>query len=246
MKPGHTRPVLLPPPGPPLPPRGRIVATLDVRDVPMPHLGTPAGCCKWCGHMILTEDGALYTNRAMHLECSGVHAVATSSAQARVFAFERDAGVCASCGTDCTANLIGWRCRSSYCRDKRRAGEAWTPSSVKPCWDALEGDPGRGSSYGLGYTLKRWRLDDPAPGWCAVEPVYLAWHADHVVPLWLADPTDYPRCLRFWSLDNLQTLCEPCHREKTDIEAATRAKMKRQEAKFGSGGKRRDRGPVPF
>lgn len=42
--------------------------------------------------------------------------------------------------------------------------------------------------------------------------------ADHILPLWLA-----PRELRYWSADNLQTLCQPCHNAKSAEEAVARA-----------------------
>ncbi|HYD97964.1 MAG TPA: hypothetical protein VEH84_01150 [Alphaproteobacteria bacterium] len=54
----------------------------------------------------------------------------------------------------------------------------------------------------------------------------LPWHADHVVPLFSVDPAA-PDALRYWTLENLQTLCETCHKAKCAAEAAGRAGARR-------------------
>lgn len=48
------------------------------------------------------------------------------------------------------------------------------------------------------------------------------WHLDHIKPLIGANGD-----LSFWSLGNMQTLCVPCHKEKTANEAKERAKERR-------------------
>lgn len=56
------------------------------------------------------------------------------------------------------------------------------------------------------------------------------WQADHIVPLHSIPPSqlaDHPACLRFWDLQNLQTLCYPHHNAKSALEATVRAKVKR-------------------
>lgn len=73
------------------------------------------------------------------------------------------------------------------------------------------------------------------------------WQADHIVPLHSITPSqleDYPNCLRFWSIENLQTLCtNPCHNAKSAAEATIRAKVKRIRARID--GTRRERKKVP-
>lgn len=53
----------------------------------------------------------------------------------------------------------------------------------------------------------------------------LGWDLDHITPL-IEGTGD----LSFWQMGNLQTLCKPCHKEKTSREATERA-AKRREAK---------------
>jgi 5-methylcytosine-specific restriction endonuclease McrA len=63
------------------------------------------------------------------------------------------------------------------------------------------------------------RRDKGICGKCGVQCSYpLEWHMDHIKPLYLANDN-----INFWKLDNLQTLCEPCHIAKTSQEATERA-----------------------
>jgi 5-methylcytosine-specific restriction endonuclease McrA len=50
------------------------------------------------------------------------------------------------------------------------------------------------------------------------------WECDHVIPL-----IDAPRRRRYWSLDNLQTLCVKCHDKKTTRENKARKKLRRKK-----------------
>lgn len=45
---------------------------------------------------------------------------------------------------------------------------------------------------------------------CRLSTNVLAWEADHIFPLAIA-----PMDMWYWGLENLQTLCEPCHKIKT-------------------------------
>lgn len=53
-----------------------------------------------------------------------------------------------------------------------------------------------------------------------------SWHVDHRRPLWLA-PKQMTIAERdvFWGMQNLQTLCVPCHKAKSLRETNTRRKM---------------------
>lgn len=73
----------------------------------------------------------------------------------------------------------------------------------------------------------------------------IGWQADHRFPLWLVD-RDAPDALRFWGMENLQTLCTKCHTAKTSREAGDRAKIvrlhqKQQRAKEKAAAKREAR-----
>jgi 5-methylcytosine-specific restriction endonuclease McrA len=62
----------------------------------------------------------------------------------------------------------------------------------------------------------------PCDRCCPVVGQYTGgWAADHIVPVWRGGG----EC----GLDNLQTLCVPCHRQKTAREAAERAALNRPE-----------------
>ena len=78
-----------------------------------------------------------------------------------------------------------------------------------------------------------WRrgrvITDPLPPWggpvTTVFPIMVSsWEADHIRPLWSA-PADLSQrdWERLWDgLTNLQTLCIPCHRQKSAREASER------------------------
>ena len=119
-------------------------------------------------------------------ECSEAYYLVVSGAFVREKAFERDHGVCASCGLD-TESVR--RRVQSLPRDARRAAVV--------------------ELIGLGFN------GYPA----AYNPrLYSLWDADHIVPL--AEGGSY-------RLDNVQTLCVPCHKEKTAEQAARKAKQRR-------------------
>jgi 5-methylcytosine-specific restriction endonuclease McrA len=68
-------------------------------------------------------------------------------------------------------------------------------------------------------------------------------HADHIHPLWLADKTEYPDCLKYWAIGNLSAICIPCHKAKTSREAANRAKITRIQNKLS--GKTKPKKKIP-
>jgi len=56
----------------------------------------------------------------------------------------------------------------------------------------------------------------------------LKWHVDHIHPLYEQKGLQFEQLdLSYWEEDNLQTLCQPCHAEKSAQEAASRAKEKK-------------------
>lgn len=61
---------------------------------------------------------------------------------------------------------------------------------------------------------------------------------DHVVPLWSVD-RQAPEAAKYWTVENLQLLGQPCHKKKSALEAKQRAKEKRIRKRLN--GERRER-----
>jgi 5-methylcytosine-specific restriction endonuclease McrA len=60
----------------------------------------------------------------------------------------------------------------------------------------------------------------------------LKWHVDHIRPLYEQKGLRFEQLdLSYWEEDNLQTLCQPCHVEKSADEAASRASMRKEKSK---------------
>lgn len=78
--------------------------------------------------------------------------------------------------------------------------------------------------------------------WKEIRP----WAGDHDVPLWSVD-REAPGAFRFWTLANLVTRCDECHKAKSALEAAQRAKEKRIRARLSGEVKRKRKIPSrPF
>lgn len=164
---------------------------------------SPVGICRLCAEPILL-DGKPAKRRRWHPGCVEVWLIATSSEAATAALFRRDRGVCAACGYDCEAPA-NWRLAAErYVRGP--AGKV-AFVAVQPWRDEADGPYCR---------LRREKLVD--------------WQGDHVVPLWSVD-RDAEDAMRYWGLENLQTLCTPCHLDKTAAEAAQRAKELRLRQK---------------
>ncbi len=140
-------------------------------------------------------------------------------------------GYCVWCGEKVEGRRRSW-C-SDKCVDEYRianfAGDAW-----QAVWKR---DKGKCASCGLtpderpghwirGRQRTRWYSD--SYHWTEIEWSGRRWEADHIFPLWKVDRT-VPDAFWFWTLANLQTLCEPCHKAKTKTEAAERAALKRPQ-----------------
>lgn len=132
--------------------------------------------------------------RRWHPECVTAYRVACFSGDQRRALWKRDRGICAACGVDTRMVMLRWRAI--------RPAARWAdvpnlqPSSV----------PNRRSWY------------------TPVECRTLEWAADHIKPLW-SRPAVVPLADRatWWGMENLQTLCDPCHKAKTRAEAGLRA-----------------------
>lgn len=164
-------------------------------EIPFPYR---RGWCRWCGEEILNDDGSPNRRRAWHPACVDAYQIAAWPTATRSALLERDDGVCAACGADTRADQRAAEAR--YAEAMRTYGEA-----VK-AWDAA-GPPERSKASWFDWYQTRPKRP-PRQRFAS------AWEADHIVPL--IDGGSF-------GLDNLQTLCVPCHRAKTAAEATARA-----------------------
>ena len=54
------------------------------------------------------------------------------------------------------------------------------------------------------------------------------WEMDHIKPLWKSTGLTDEERLKFFEMENLQTICIPCHRKKSAQEAAERAQLSKE------------------
>jgi len=114
------------------------------------------GHCRWCGMIIITEDGTINQRKTWHKECVDEYMLIYHSREQRAHVRKRDKGVCNHCG---------------------RTSRKWDVDHIRPLVEQKN--------------VKAKDLD---------------WS--------------------YYSLDNLQTLCKPCHRKKTNSEVHLRGKNK--------------------
>lgn len=150
-------------------------------------------------------------------------------------------GFCVWCGAKCEGRRRSW-C-SDKCVDEYRIAN-FAGAAQKAAW---ERDEGKCASCGSTPESRRqWRARRnqwkryPPPEYEAgtlvtwIENVDPGWNADHIIPLWSVDRAA-PDAFRFWRIENIATLCEPCHKAKTKAEAAQRAALKRPQKELALG-----------
>lgn len=131
--------------------------------------------------------------------CRDAYYMATSGEFLRFKVFERDKGVCAACGLDCDALEQRVWGFSTMVKRLRHHQKAVMLSAPERTMKAV-------NLVRCGFA----RLSSNQPR--------TLWEADHVEPL--ADGGGY-------TLDNVETLCQPCHIKKTSNEAGWRAKRRK-------------------
>lgn len=65
------------------------------------------------------------------------------------------------------------------------------------------------------------------------------WIYEHIYPLWKVDRLDYPKCLKYWTLEYAETRCVDCAQIKTNAESKDRAKIKRLRGETCNGPKKK-------
>jgi 5-methylcytosine-specific restriction endonuclease McrA len=157
--------------------------------VPRPFPGP--GRCNWCGRTL--DDPRC---RWCSCACQDEYWCRASVSYARALVWERDRGICSTCGVDTV------RQREAYIR----LG-TW---GERGRWFSVRHNPRLAKIASRKYGVPRSRLYGD---W---------WDMDHVVPV----VEGGGGC----GLDNLRTLCIPCHRAETRALAARRAELRRYVA----------------
>ena len=181
---------------------------------PVPNWNAPLGHCRWCGrhdHQVEWHQGGdRMVSGWWHPGCLRDYGIAVSSRAQRYALEKRDRGICACCG----ANRERWEAEQSWAASVIR----WEPPKRGPWkwWDD-EWDEEFPCSIVKPVRPPRPKL-----------PAWIDWEAEHVIPLHKVDRSlPWEQLIRFWSLDNLQTLCVLCHRRKSAEEARGRADSRR-------------------
>lgn len=181
-----------------------------------PYADLPRGFCRFCGKAVSGRRSTWCSD-----ECVEAWWWAQGhQGWARQKVFERDRGVCANCGRDVDrlTDLI-WRMLAeaspSWGRDDaviergRRRYERFVRHLARHGWFGQYCQQYPESAVAT-YSPTRQRI--PA-----------LWEADHIVELADGGPHE---------LQNLQTLCRPCHAAKTAVSARRRAARARGQGEF--------------
>ena len=159
---------------------------------------TPKGRSFWCG-----------------TACVNAHRARTDPGYQRVLVFQRDGGVCSECRRDCVAlrrdltPLTAWHGNAvalvaTVSALGGKLPDAWRLTYPQYDADAIEKAIALVNDLGL---LKHLGNRDSL------------WDMDHRVPLWRGGVNE---------LNNLRTMCIPCHRVATRAGSEERASQRRQ------------------
>lgn len=170
------------------------------------------GTCRWCAEPILDKDGNPNKRRTWHTACAEAYLIATDSGSQRRAVWQRDLGICAACGQD---SIRQARITRDY------------TALLEGLWVL---DNGRNPPHEqiLKNPQDRWRIEAHwrdrkhrevqaalrARG-IPKSPPGSPWQADHRVPLCEAQGDR-----RYFTMENLQTLCHACHATKTAADTA--------------------------
>ena len=161
------------------------------------------GKCRWCGGVII-ENGKVNTRKTWHTKCVEEYKIHTDAGTARRAVYKRDNGICQCCKLDLKALEAEMRqtWRDMH-RDRKLLEDKqdWLASveSAKLKWAGIVA---KMTALGFGANHISFRRE--------------LWDSDHIEPVWKSQGE-----LRFFSLDNQQLLCVPCHACKTreDVKA---------------------------
>jgi 5-methylcytosine-specific restriction protein A len=165
------------------------------------------GICRWCGEPVAPPRRSWCGDG-----CVEEYLSRSSSAGLRAAAYRRDRGVCGLCGCDTEKVKRVMRAAfSAYLETRfgttKRADSSWRPGMFSMWSAARAADPVFQLFVSLGWTASRLQNDDSL------------WDADHIVPVVEGGGET--------GLENIRSLCLPCHKAETRELARRRAKARR-------------------
>lgn len=180
---------------------------------PRPLTADGKRCCKMCPKAVATGRREYCSEK-----CSDEYNIRTNGSYARHRVWKRDKGVCAECGFD-TAALD--RERDAAIRLDKRIHIKMQRRGLLTGFVNRRGTEiyQRRPTSAPWHYKRLWEAKARALGF---NPSAALWEADHILPV----VEGGGGC----GLDNLRTLCIPCHRKAT-AELAARLAKKRKRAK---------------
>lgn len=191
------------------------------------------GVCRWCGEAVLHPETKEPGKLTWHDACVVEYKRIFWPAETRKAVLARDRGICAVCGID----TLRVESRLERCSGFNIAPD-WCRWALVRGWEG----PHWGKAYRAAEEAAQLRYNRMCVRYSERQPIlkaaaqkrlnhYLSmgfrkrvatWNADHITALVNADSAD----LSYWKLDNLQTLCHPCHVKKSgrDVREKNRRK----------------------
>lgn len=160
------------------------------------------GYCTWCQKAVKPPKVTWCGDP----QCVHEYQMATDQGYRRAHVYQRDLGVCARCKKDCHAAAERLRALRD---DAARAWRALAPGAEA----AAQAFVAAAVEEGLTRAQAAKVLELRGPGTAIVSSLPSLWQADHVIPLAERGGN---------GLSNLQTCCLPCHKAKTERQAARR------------------------
>ena len=173
------------------------------RRTPLTQMPVTKGHCRWCSQRVSGRRRTWCSDA-----CVQAYLFEKSSSLARRAVWQRDHGVCSLCGVDVMAIAIKLRLWDKALRHQR-------DERARHCYRvARHVERFIGPWVAQGFKIQ---VDGNRLRWRAL------WEADHILPVIEGGPT---------TMENLRTLCRPCHLAETAKLAARRAEARRPQLRL--------------